>query len=193
MDNAETLFLVNDQKTQVFKFHILGKHPVGTDHNIHLSFFQITDGFLLLGRRAEAAEQIHPHRKLFHSLDKGIIYLLGQDSGGHKIYHLAAFLDFLKGGPKGHLRLSIAHISADKAVHDLRAFHIPLCILNSRKLILCLLIRKHFLELLLPYRIRTADVAFFFLADSVQLHQLLCDILDSTPDFCFRLFPFLTA
>ena len=33
--HAETLFLVNDQKSKILVFHICGKHAVRADHNIH--------------------------------------------------------------------------------------------------------------------------------------------------------------
>ena len=71
VSNAETLFLVNDQKPQILILHILRKNSVSTDHNVYLSFFQILQSLFLLGRCTESAKQIHAHRKLLHSLDKG--------------------------------------------------------------------------------------------------------------------------
>ena len=81
VSDPETLLLIYDQKTQIFKFHILGQDPVGSDHHIHLSFFQIFNCLFLLGRRAETAEQLHTYRKFLHSLDKSIINLLSQNGG----------------------------------------------------------------------------------------------------------------
>ena len=152
---------------------------MSSHNNVNLAFFQITDRFLLLGCSAEPAQEIHSYRKLFHSLDKGIINLLCKDRGWHKVNYLAAFLNSLKGGAESNLRLSVAYVAAHKAVHDLGAFHVFFCILNGSKLILCLLIGEHFLKLSLPHCIRTAHIAFFFLTHCIKLHQLLCNVLNS--------------
>ena len=178
MGNAETLLLINDQKPQIPVLHILGKHSVGTDHNVHLALFQILDGLFLLGRSSETAEKIHSHRELLHSLDKCVVNLLGQNGGRHKIHNLSALLHFLKGSAKGNLRFAIANVTANQTVHDLGAFHIPLGILNGIQLILGFLIREHFLKLTLPYGIRSAYISLFFLAHRIKLHQLFGDIFD---------------
>ena len=193
MCNPETLFLINDQKSQIFKLHIFGKDSVSSDDHIHLTLFQIFDGFFLLCRSPETAEQFHAHRKLFHSLDKSIINLLRQNRCRRQIRHLSALLHFLESRTQGNFCFPIADISADQTVHDLRALHIPLGIFNGAELILCLLIRKHFLKLSLPYRIRTTDIAFFFLTHRIKFHQFFCDIFYRTTDFAFGLIPFLSA
>lgn len=110
---AKPLFLVDNQKSQILVFHIFGKHPVGSDDNVHQSFFQIFNGLLLLGRCTETAEKIHPHRKFFHALHKGIIVLLGQNRRRHQIHYLTAFLYGFECGPDGHLGLSVTYIAAD--------------------------------------------------------------------------------
>ena len=81
MSHTKTLLLINNEKSQILKFHILRKHSVGSDNNIHHAFFQIFDGFLLLFWAAETAKQIYSHREIFHPLGKGIIMLLRQDCG----------------------------------------------------------------------------------------------------------------
>ena len=191
--DAEALFLVNDQKPQILIFHIFGQYPVRADHHIHLSFFQIFNGLFLLGRGAEPAQQVHSHGKFLHPLDKGVIDLLGQYGGRHQIHHLPALLYLLKGGAERHLRLAVSHVAAHKAVHDLGALHIPLGIFYGGELVLCLLIGEHFLEFLLPYRIRAADIAFFFLAHGVKLHQFPGDIAHRSLYSCLCFFPFLPA
>ena len=166
---------------------------MGSDHDIHLTFFQILNRFFLLGRSPKTAQQIHTHGKFLHSLDKCIIMLLGQNGRRNQVHDLAALLNFLERRPQSDFRFPVAYISAHQSIHNLRAFHITLGILNGSKLILCLLIGKHFLKLLLPYRIRSADIAFLFLTGCVKLHQFLCDILYCTSDLCFGTIPFLSA
>ena len=193
MCNPEALLLVNDQKTKVFKFYILGKDSVGTYHNIHLSLFQIIQCFLLLGRRAEPTQQIHTYRKFFHPLYKSIVMLLSQDCSRHQIHHLTAFLYSLKSSTQGNLRFSIPYIATYKAIHDLGAFHIFLGIFNGHQLIVRFLIGKHFLKFSLPYSIRSTYVPFFFLPGCIQLHQLFCNILYGSPHLCFGTVPFLCS
>ena len=46
-------------------------------HTTHAFSFGSLFVFLLLGGCPEPAQKIHSYRKLFHSLDKGIVMLLG--------------------------------------------------------------------------------------------------------------------
>ena len=164
-----------------------------SDNYVNLSFFQICNGFLLLGRCTKTAQKIHSHRKLIHSLYKGIIDLLCKNGSRYQIDDLTALLNGFKRRTKGNLCLTIAYVPAYKTIHDLGALHIFLGILNCSKLILCFLIRKHLLKLPLPYRIRSTDISFFFLTDRIKLHQFLRDILNSTTNSGFCFFPFLTT
>ena len=189
--NAETLFLVNDQKPQILILHILGKNSVSTDHNVYLSFFQILQSFFLLGRCTESAKQIHAHRKLLHSLDKGVVHLLRQNGSWCKVNNLPALLHLFKSCTKSNLCLTISNISAHQTIHDLGALHIPLGILDGVQLILCLLIWEHFLKFLLPHCIRATHIPFFFLTHSVKLHQLFGDIFDSALYLGLRAIPLL--
>ena len=184
---AEALFLVNNQQSQVFKFQVLGKYPVGSDDNIHHALSQPLQGPLLLGRRAETAEHIHPHREILHPLDKGIVVLLGQNGGRHQIYHLLAVLNRLKGRPQGHLRFSVAHIAANQPVHNLFALHIRLYGFDGIQLVLRLLIGKQLLKFLLPHRIRPVLKAVFLLSGGIELYQVLRNLLNrsSHPAFGF--------
>ena len=37
--HPEPLFLVDNQQSQIFKHHILGQYPVGSDENVHHALF----------------------------------------------------------------------------------------------------------------------------------------------------------
>ena len=191
--DAESLLLINDQNAQILKLHIRRQYPMGADDDIHQSFFQILHGFLLLGRRAEAAQQIHPHRKFLHPLGKGVVVLLGQNGGGHQVNHLFPLLHRLECHPDGNLRLAVSHVSADQPVHDLSAFHVLFGRLDGRQLILRLLEGEHFFKFPLPDGIRPVFEALLMLPGRVQLHQLLRDIFHGAPDAGFRLFPVLSV
>ena len=193
MGNAKALLLINDQKPQISVFHILGKHSVGSDHNIHLTLFQILNRLFLLGRGTETTQKIHPYRKFLHSLEKRIIYLLGKNRCRHKINYLAAFLYRFKCGTKSNLCFAIADVTAHQTIHNFGTFHIALGIFNCIQLILSLLVREHFLELTLPYCIWSAHISFFFLAYCIKLNQLLCNIFYCALHLGFGTVPFLCS
>ena len=125
-----------------------------SNENVHQAFLQVCNGLFLLCRCLEPAHQINPHREVFHSLDKGIVMLLRQNSSGHQIHHLFSFLHCFEGNADGNFCFSISNITANQAVHNLGAFHILFGRLNGKKLVLGLLKRKHFFKFPLPDRIR---------------------------------------
>ena len=193
MCHTKPLFLIDDQQSQILELYILGQDSVGSDQDIHQTFFQIFQRLFLLSGRAEPAHKIHPHRKIFHSLHKGIVVLLGKDRCRNQIYHLFSFLDRFEGYADRDLRFSVSHIPADQAVHDLRAFHILLCRFYSLQLVFRLLKRKHLFEFSLPYRIRSIAETGFLLSGCIQCHQIFCDILYSSADLRLGLLPFLAT
>ena len=193
MSHAETLFLINDQKSQILKLNIRRKDPVGPDDNIHLPLAQILHRFLLLRRRAEAGHQINPYRKVLQSLGKGIIVLLGQDGGRHQKRHLLPVLDSLKRRPYSYFCLSIAHIPANQTIHNTVAFHILFRSRNGGKLIIRFLKGKAFFKLLLPYRIFGKRIAFLLLPYGIKLHQILRHLIHGTAHPGFGTVPFLAS
>ena len=154
---------------------------MGADDDVYKPPLRVLNGLLLLGRSAETAHQIHPHRELLHPLDKGIVVLLGQDGGWNQVDHLLVLLNRLEGRPDGDLRLPVAHVPADEPVHDLGALHIMLHSLDGRKLVLRLLKGEHLLKLPLPDRVRAVDIALLLLPGRIESHQVLCDLPDRSP------------
>ena len=76
MGDAETLFLINDQKSKILEFHIRRQYSVSTDDNINHSLFQILYRLFDLRRRAETAHQGNIDREVLHSLHKSVVVLL---------------------------------------------------------------------------------------------------------------------
>ena len=151
---------------------------MGADHNVHHTLAQVLQRLFLLGRGAEPAEHIHPHREILHALDKGVVMLLGQDGGGHQVHHLLAVLHRLEGGSECNLGLSVAHIPADQPVHDLPALHVVLHRVDGVQLVVRLIVGEQLLKLPLPHRVLPVLEARFLLPGGVELHQVLCDLLD---------------
>ena len=172
MSHAETLFFIDDQKSQVFVLHIFGKKPVCPDDHIHDSFFQAFHRLFLFPGSTESGHHPDSHRIILKALTECIVVLLGKDRSGHQICHLFSVGYSLESRPDGNFRLSVSHIPADEPVHDFGALHVPLHILYGIELVLRFLIRKHFLKLSLPNCIFIIDIPFFGLADRIQLHQL---------------------
>ena len=159
MSYPETLFLVYDQKPKILELHILGQHPMGTDHDIHHALLQIRHCLFYLGRRSEPAHQLHPDRKVLHPLHESVVMLLGKNGGGYQVHYLLVFLNSLKGSPDSNLRLAIPHISANQTVHNLTALHVRFRLGYGIQLILCLLKRKHLLKFPLPHSVLVITIA----------------------------------
>ena len=193
MLHAKPLLLVNDQKTKIFKFQIIRQYTVRSDHDINHPFAHIFDRLPLLRRCPESAQQIHPHRKVFHPLHKCIVVLLGKHGGRNEIYNLLALLHCLKCSADCNLCLSISDIAADQSVHDLLALHIFFRGLYRIQLVFRLLKWEHLFKLPLPDRIFPVYIPFFFLPCGIKFYKFLRDLFYRAADPRLRLCPFLTA
>ena len=161
--DTKSLFLIYNQKTKVFKLHILAENAMRPDHNIYQTFGKIIQCLFLFGRCAESTEQIDPYREFFHTLDKGIVMLLRQYCRWNQIHYLFIFLNRLKCCSNCNFRLSKSNITTNQTVHDLSAFHISLCGFNGCNLIFRLLKWKHFFKFPLPHCILFIHKALLFL------------------------------
>ena len=167
--DAETLFLIYNQKPQILELHLfLVQQGMGADEDIHPSFPGLLQDCLLLLGAAEAVEYIHRRTEISESFLKGLIMLLCQYGGRHQHCHLLASHDRLEGCPDGNLRLAEAHITAEQPVHRLLSLHIPLNIIDGRKLVGGFLKGKCVLKLILPHGIRPEGKSLGFLPLGVQ-------------------------
>ena len=178
MTDTKTLFLVNDQQSQILADHIFGKNTMGPDHNIHRSFSQTFNRCLLLLWCPETTEQFHIDWEILHTLCKCIVMLLCQNGGRHQINNLFILLHRFKRRTDCHLSLSKADIAADQTIHNLLALHICFCRFNGKPLVVGLLIWKHFFKFPLPYGIRSVFKTFLVLTYRIQFYQFLCDLAD---------------
>ena len=118
--DAEPLFFVDDQQSQVVEFDVLGRQAMGADDDIDAAGLQGFDRLALFLRRAEAAELGDRKRKLGHPFDERPIVLFGQDRRGHQHGDLISVVDGLEGGPHGHFGLAKPDVAADQAIHRAR-------------------------------------------------------------------------
>src|ERR1700682_2614847 len=54
--DAETLFFVDDQQTQIVELHVFGEQTMSADDDVDFAGFEAGEDLLLLRGRAEAAE-----------------------------------------------------------------------------------------------------------------------------------------
>ena len=99
---------------------------VGADQQVNAALLgPLHDLPGLLGA-AEPAQHLDVHREAPEAAHGGGVMLLGQHRGGHQNGGLLAVHDALHGGPEGHLRLAVAHVAAQEAVHGHGLFHVGL-------------------------------------------------------------------
>ena len=151
---------------------------MGADDNVHSAPLQALDGLLLLGRGAEAAQELDPHRVGGKAFLKGAVVLLGQDGSRHQDGHLLPIHHSLKGGPDGHFRLPVAHIATDDVIHGLRLLHGLLHRPDGLQLVRGLFIGEAGLKLLLPDGVGGKLVPRYRLPGGVELQQSHCQFLD---------------
>ena len=112
---------------------------------------------------------------------EGAEVLLRQHGGGHQHGHLLAILDRLEGGPQRHLRLAVADVAADQAVHRPAAQHVALDLLDGPQLVRRLAVRERLLQLALPDGVRREAEAGRRLAGGIDLEQVLGQLGDCLP------------
>ena len=117
--------------------------------------------------------------------------LLRQDGRRHQINDLLAVLHCLKGCTDSDLRLAIADVPTDQAVHDLAAHHVLLDCRDRLQLSVSLLVRESFLKFLLPDGIRSIDIALILLAQGIKIHQFLGNHADCCTHTIFSVDPVL--
>ena len=117
-----------------------------------------SDG-LRLGVRLEAGQRPHVDRELRVALGEGAEVLLHQQGGRHQDGDLLAVLHRLEGGADRDLRLAVADVAADQAVHRDRLLHVLLDLGDGGQLVGRLRVREGVLQLALPGGVRAEGVA----------------------------------
>ena len=164
---------------------------MGSDHYINRTFPETLYNILYLSRCPETGDHLHAHRIVTHSFTEGVEVLFRKYGSRNQICNLLIFLNRFKSSSYRNFSLAEAHVTANKAVHDLRTFHIFLYGIYGTYLIICLLIRKHLFEFLLPYGICAVSVSRLLHPYCIEIYQILGDIIYRFPGFCFGMIPFI--
>ena len=111
-----------------------------SDNDVHLPGLEPGYRLFDLSLSAEAAQHLDIYREARKPRHRSLIVLLGEHRCRHEDRRLLPIEHAFHHGPKRDLRLPVAHVAAQKSVHRLRVFHIPLYILYRPELIVRLLI-----------------------------------------------------
>src|SRR6476646_12195450 len=124
MQNAEPLFLINDDHAEVLEDAIAGNESVRAYDDIDTAFAQQLQHLLLFGVRTKTAEHFDPHRVLAHALPEHFEMLLSENGGWREHGHLLPVHDCLERGAHCDFRFAKANVAADQAIHRPWPFHV---------------------------------------------------------------------
>ena len=179
--DAEALLLIDDQQAEILGANVAGENAVGADEDVGAPFGESLDGGFLLGGGAKAGDVVDREGVVGEPLREGPVVLLGEDRGGNEHEHLLAVVGGLEGGPQGDLRLAIADIAADQAVHRAGRLHVGLRELDGIALVGGLRVGEARLELALPVGVRRKGVPGAPPALGVEAEQLAGHLLGGAP------------
>src|SRR5690349_18984891 len=79
--DAESLFLVDDEQSDVLELKVLGKQAMRADEDIDLAGFEIFENDLLLLGRAEAGDHLDVDGELREAATECLVVLEAEDGG----------------------------------------------------------------------------------------------------------------
>ena len=143
--------------------------------------------------RAKARDHRDLEGVVAQPLGEGSEVLLGEHRGGHEEHHLLAVLGRLEGRPQGDLRLAVAHVPADQAIHRARLLHVGAHGLDRLELVGRLAVGEAALELELPLGVAREGVPGAAAALGVEVDQLAGQRLRGPAGAQLLLLPLLAA
>jgi hypothetical protein len=94
--------------------------------------------------------------------------LLSQDGGGHQDGNLLAIHDGFECRAQGYLRLAIAHVATDEAIHGARELHVGLDLFQGADLGLGFDVGEGRFQLGLPQGVHTKRVTGYDLTGGIE-------------------------
>ena len=126
MQNAETLFLIDNDESQVFEDDVAGNKAMRANDNIHAALAQKLQDLALLALRAKAAQHFDSHRIIEHSLPERFEMLLCEHSRRREHRDLPSVHDRFERGTDRYFRFTKTDVATNQTVHGSRAFHVVL-------------------------------------------------------------------
>ncbi len=118
--DAEALLLVDDQQAEVLRPDVAAEQAMRADQDVDPALVERPDDLALLPGRAEAADDVDRERVVAQALGERAVVLLGEDRRRGEHEHLLAVVGGLERRAQRDLRLAVADVAADQAVHRLR-------------------------------------------------------------------------
>src|SRR5215472_16276853 len=112
VSDAEALFFIDDQQTELVKLDVFRKQAVGADDDVHLAGFVRSESLLLLRSSAKATEHFYARGKGSEAALERFEVLEGEHGGRGEYGDLLGIGDGLEGGTHGDLGLAVAHVTA---------------------------------------------------------------------------------
>ena len=161
------------------------------DKDVDLAVLNLLNDHLLLLRRTEARDHFDVDGELRKAALEGLKVLEAEDRGGRENSNLLPVLHGLECGAHGNFRLSVAHVSAEQAVHGLRRFHVVLDGAYGGELIVGLGVVEGLFELVLKLVVLGEGIALDRLALGIKLQQFGGHVLHRLADARLGLGPLL--
>ena len=130
---------------------------------------------------------------VLQALGERAVVLLGEDRRRHEHEHLLAGVGGLERGAQRDLRLAVADVAADEAVHRALGLHVGLDELDRLLLVGGLRVRPGRLELAQPVGVRRVGEARAAAALGVEVQQLAGELLRGAPRAVLHELPALAA
>ena len=124
MSDAEPLFLINDQESQIPEFDLFGKERMSSDDDIDSAGSQVPfDGGFFPGG-FQAGKGFDQKGIFSEAFPETQVVLLSKDGCRDEDCHLPSGGGAFECGTHGNFSFSVSHIAAEKTVHGFGGFHI---------------------------------------------------------------------
>ena len=171
--HAEALLFIDDEQAEVFKLDVLLQQLMRADHKIALAAAHIRERLTNLTLRAKAREHPDLDWEAVKPLHSRLIVLLGKHGRRHQNGRLPPVEHALHDRAQGDLRLAVAHVAAQEAVHGHGLFHVGLDLIDAPELVVRLRISEVLLKLRLPRTVGREGVPLRAAARGVERGELL--------------------
>ena len=168
MQNAEALLFIDHDKSEIFESEVAGNEPMRADDDVDAALAKKLQHFPLFSLRAKAAKHFDSHGVIEHPLAENFEVLLREHRRRCQDRDLFAVHHRFKRRANCDFGFSEADVAANETVHRARAFHVDLRLDDRSQLIGRFAKWKRMLELDLPSRVGSEDVAGLGLALSLQ-------------------------
>ena len=170
--HAESMLFVDDDETEPFEGDVGTQEPVSADYDVDRAVGELGENRRLLLRCLKAAEHGDAHRKIGEPFTEGARMLIGEDRRRYENGDLPLGLHRFESRAHGDLRLPVADVPDEQAIHRPDGFHIGLHLGGRFSLIGRVLEQEGRLELTLPRGVRNVRRARRHLAACVQIEEL---------------------